>query len=471
MSAGELWRRLQYLTHRSRFDRELREEMAAHQAMKLEDEPSFGNERRLREDSHDVWGWSWLDRLLQDLTFAQRLLRRSPVFTITAIAVLAIGLGVSLAGIQILDAAAFKPLPVKEPDTLVRFTRRGLRGSSTSFSYAALTYYAEHNTVLAAAMGIMAGDVTLGDDPTRHETVQFVTSNYLEEIGATARLGRILDSAQDDAADAEPAIVLSSRVWRDRFGADPAIVGRTVRVNDHLFVVVGVTAETLVGISEYPAGAWMPISRQTVAFPGSKALTDEAKSPIAFFARLKPGVSENSAEDALRVTAASLRAAHPDAAVEGEWLDAGPAGYYLPLNSKTAAGIAVVATFFLLFLMATCANLGTLMLSRAVTREREMAIRVAVGATSRRILRQLLTESCVLGALGAAAGMWVSVLIGRLLLRAVDAPAFLEPRLDARVLSATVGLTALATIAFGLAPALHVVRPRRARPRSSNVFV
>src|SRR4029453_12419573 len=144
MSAGELWRRLQYLTHRSRFDRELREEMAAHQAMKLEDEPSFGNERRLREDSHDVWGWSWFDRLLQDLTFAQSPLRRSPVFPPPAIAVLAFGLGVSLAGIQILDAAAFKPLPVKEPDTLVRFTRRGLRGSSTSFSDAALAYYAEH---------------------------------------------------------------------------------------------------------------------------------------------------------------------------------------------------------------------------------------------------------------------------------------------------------------------------------------
>src|SRR3954464_2146331 len=132
---GELWRRVCYIVNRSRFERELREEMAAHRAMLGDDAPRFGNELRLREESADQWGWTWLERLQQDVRFGARLLRRSPAFSLTAVAVLALGIGINLAGFQLFEAVALSPLPVRSPETLVKLTRRHPGGSATSFSY------------------------------------------------------------------------------------------------------------------------------------------------------------------------------------------------------------------------------------------------------------------------------------------------------------------------------------------------
>src|SRR5262245_21702466 len=133
MTLGELWRRFHYLLHRSRLERELEEEMAAHRAMKAPGEPPFGNPVALGEASRDVWGWGWWDRLCQDVTFGGRLLRLSPAFTATAVAVLALGVGLNIAAFQILNAVSLSPLPVRDPDSLVRFHRRSPHGTSTAF--------------------------------------------------------------------------------------------------------------------------------------------------------------------------------------------------------------------------------------------------------------------------------------------------------------------------------------------------
>ena len=132
---GELWRRIWYFLNRPRLERELREEMAAHRAMMTPASPRFGNELRLREESSDIWGWAWFDRLRQDVRFALRLLVRAPLFTLTAVAVLSLGVGINLAAFQVLDAVAFSPLPVSEPDTLVKVEHRNPKGHTTSFSY------------------------------------------------------------------------------------------------------------------------------------------------------------------------------------------------------------------------------------------------------------------------------------------------------------------------------------------------
>src|SRR5688500_16290140 len=137
---GELWRRLWYYLNRSRFERELREEMDAHRAEKEAAGgrgPRFGNTLRLREEAADEWGWTWLDRLSQDLRFAVRLLRRAPVFTVTALSVLAVGVGLNLAAFQLFDAVALSPLPVRSPDSLVKLERHSSRGHSTTFFYPA----------------------------------------------------------------------------------------------------------------------------------------------------------------------------------------------------------------------------------------------------------------------------------------------------------------------------------------------
>ena len=236
------------------------------------------------------------------------MLRKSPAFTLTAIAILAIGVGMNITGFQILNSLAFRPLPVSDPDSLVRFDRRAPRSRSAAFAYPAFDFYATHNTVLASSMGIMRTLVALDADTSRAVPVQFVTSNYLVELGAVPALGRLLDPARDDKPDAEPVVVLASSLWRSRFGADPGIAGRTVRINGRPFTIAGVAPASFVGLTGRAAQAWIPITKQPYAFPGSDLLTRYTDNPVAFFARMKPGLSLGAVEDGLRPAASALAA-------------------------------------------------------------------------------------------------------------------------------------------------------------------
>ena len=295
---GELWRRLWYLLNRSRFERDLREEMDAHRAqltMTGDAGPRFGNTLRLQEEARDEWGWAWLDRLLQDLRFAVRLLVRTPIFTVTAVVVLALGVGLNLAAFQVVDTVALSWLPIRSPETLVRLNRSSPRGTSTSFSYPAFDFYRTHGSPLTAAIGLAYDAVTLGDDEAHRVDAEFVTSNLFSDLGETPLAGRLLD--RQDEADAAPAvIVLSERTWRSRFGSDPAIVGRPLRVNGHPFTVVGVVADTFVGVEHRFASVWMPIAQHGVAFPGSTMLEDWKGNPVRFYARVSPGTTPAAAE-------------------------------------------------------------------------------------------------------------------------------------------------------------------------------
>ena len=468
MSPGELWRRVEYFLHRSRMERELDEEMATHRAMKAAGEPRFGNTRRLREEAHDAWGWGWWDQLVQDVTFGSRLLRKSPAFTLTAIAILAIGVGLNVGAFQILNSVALAPLPVRDPDSLVRFNRRAPRSSSTSFAYPAVGFYARNNTVLAASMGLVRTLVALESDSSRAVPMQFVTANYLAELGAVPALGRLLDGARDDAPDAEPVVVLSSSLWQGRFGSDPNIAGRTIRINGQPFTVAGVMPASFVGLTGRSAQGWIPIAKHPYAFPGSDLLTSYTDNPVTFFARMKPGLSLRAIEDGMRPAAAALRQQRPDAAWDNEWLAPVPAGRFATMD---ADGIAIAAAFTLLVLIAACANLGTLVLARGFSREREIAVRLSVGASRLRLVRQLLTESAMLSALGTAAAIGVSIVAVRLTLIGAQAPSFMQPTLDVRVALFAFAMAALASVLFGLAPALQAVKPRNTRTRARSFLV
>jgi predicted permease len=470
MSPGEIWRRIHFLLNRSRLERDLDDEMGAHRAMKQDGEPRFGSPLKLREDARDVWGWGWWDHLVQDVTFGSRMLRKSPAFTLTAIAILALGVGINIAAFQILNSIALSPLPVSDPDSLVRFNRRSPQGKSTSFAYPALNFYATHNTVLASSMGLMRTLVALESDTSRAVPVQFVTANYLSELGAVPALGRLLDGARDDEPDAEPVVVLTSSLWQGRFGADPAIVGRTIRINGRPFTVAGVLPASFVGLTGRSSLAWIPITKQPYAFQGSDLLTSYSDNPVAFYARMKPGLGLRAVEDGLRPAASALRQRGPDAASENEWLEAIPAGRLVTVD---ADGIAIAAAFTLIVLIAACANLATLILARGFSREREIGIRLSVGATRRRLVRQLLTESVMLAGLGTAAALGVSFIATRLFLVGSDAPSFMRPTLDMRVTLFAFLMAALASVLFGLMPALQAVKPRgtHTRTRTRGVLV
>jgi predicted permease len=458
---GELWRRIWYLLNRTRFERELAEEMDAHRAMKGDDEPRFGNMLRLREDARDQWGWSWLDALAQDLRFASRLLTRSPAFTLTAVGVLALGVGLNLAAFQLMDLVALSSLPVRAPETLVKLHHRNPRGMGTSFSYPAFDFYRNHQSSFSATMGLAYGDVTLEDGENQRVRAEFVTANYLSELGATPLLGRLLDPG-DDAASAPPAVVLSERLWQSRFGADPSVVGRTLRLNRRPFTIAGVTSGMFVGIGDEFAAAWIPITQHPAAFAGSVLLEDWKGAPVRFYARLREGVGPEAAEAELTAVASGLRSLRPDDVPEDERLVTRPAGQFVSLE-EAGPMFALTGSLVALILIVACMNLGVLLLSRNVSRDREFAIRLSVGAARSRLVRQLLTEYMLLGLIGTAAAGIVSTLSTHAVLGLIGAPPGLTPQFNARVAAVAVGLAILSSLAVGLGPAWQALRPLTAR--------
>ena len=467
---GELWRRLWYLLNRSRFDRELREEMEAHRDMLNmtgNAGPRFGNTLRLREEARDAWGWTWLDRLAQDLRFATRLLWRAPSFTVTAIAVLAVGIGLNLAAFQVIDAVALSWLPVRSPETLVKIHRRSARSTSTALSYPAFDFYRRNAPALAGAIGVVSGRVTLGDENAPRVEAAFVTVNYFSDLGASPLAGRLLDPG-DEAPGAEAVVVLAERVWAARFARDPAIVGRSVRVNGTPFTVAGIVADTFVGVDELPASAWIPVVQHHVAFEGSTLLSDWNSAAVRFYGRTPEGATRAAVEAQLRPAVDALRAARPAAAWDGEWLSLLPAGRFVTF-AEAAPGLVLVSALVGLVLLSACMNLGLLVLARTLGRDREFAVRLSVGASRARIVRQLLTEHVLLGALGAAVGCFIAVQATGAIVALTGMPRGLAPHFNLRALLAAGVLAVLSSVVFGFAPAWQALRPsatRRMRLRS-----
>ena len=469
MTAGEFWRRLHFLLNRSRFERELHEEMETHRAMRADASARFGNIRSLREESADIWGWGWWDRLRQDVTFGWRMMRKSPAFTLTAVAVLAIGAGVNIAAFQLLDAVTLAPLPVREPDSLVRFYRRSPDSKATSFSYPAVTFYSAQNHTLSSSLAAVHAEVALDTDATRHASVHFVSPNYLSELGATTAAGRLLIPA-DGGAAADPVVVLSESLWRSRFGGDPAMVGRTLRINSRPVTVVGVASSTFWDLTARAYDAWMPISALPHIFPGGNLLTNVDDNPVTFFGRLKPGVTRAAAQADLSAVAVAMRGALPAAAWEHEFVEVVPAGRYAALP-EIAAAASIAGALTGIVLLAACANLGTLLLGRGIAREREFSVRLSVGASRQRLVRQLMTESVMLAVAGTLAGTALSFIAARVLLATTDAPPFLQPRLDLPLVAFSMLIAAAAAALAGLPPAFQSVKPAATRARARGLLV
>jgi predicted permease len=459
---GEIWRRILYLFHRSRLDAELESDMQFHREMAArEGRNNFGNTLRMRERSCEAWGWSWLDRLIQDLQYGARILARSPGFTIMAVLVLGIGIGVNVAAFSFFNVVAFKPLPVRDPDSIVRLERRSLSSYTSEMAYPSFAFYRNQSKTLASATAVLGVPPLQIDDDLQPTSASFVTPNYFTELGTAAAYGRLFTPSLDASPSSQPSVILSYELWQHRFSGDPSIIGRTIRISQRPATVIGILPYEFASLGGQHPALWMPIAQQPYFIQGSKVLTDWKDSTVRMWGRLAPGVSAKAAELELRALTRQLQKQHPEAVWdENEFLQLSPGGHLQVMQPRMYQIAAMVGVLTLLILAVSCANLGGLMLARAVAREREIGIRIAIGAGRARILRQLFTESLMLASLGSIAGLALGYVVMRVLLSFPDTPRWLSAMPDWRVLLFTPVVTVLAATFFGLAPALQIVRQR-----------
>jgi predicted permease len=467
---GELFRRIKYLINRRRLDAELASDMEFHREMAARaGRSNFGNTLRMREQAREAWGWTWLDRLVQDLRYGVRMLARAPGFTLMAVLVLAIGIGVNVSAFSLFDMMALKPLPVRDPDSLVRLERRAPTAYSSEMPYTSILFYGQHTKTLSATMGVLGVPPMQMEDDLHPVSVSFVTPNYFTELGAPAAYGRLLNPDQDSKPGDAPTAVLSYGFWQRRFGGDLSIVGRTIRLNRKPATVVGILPQNFASLGGQHPEIWLPISQQPYFVEGGNALTGD--SGARMWGRLAPGVSAKTAEQELRALTNELRRQHPKDIWDGEYLQSSPGGHFQVMQPEMYQVAAMVAVLTLLILAVACANLGGLMVARAVAREREMGIRVAIGASRARIFRQLCTESLLLSSLGSAAGLGLGYVVLRIALSKSETPGWLTATPDWRVLLFTVGITLAAAVFFGLAPALQIARQRQHKTIARQVLV
>jgi macrolide transport system ATP-binding/permease protein len=466
----ELLRRLSYLWNRNRLERELQDEMAYHrEQMGADARKLFGDDLRLREDARESWGWTWLDRLQQDLSYGWRQLRKAPGFTVTALLVLALGIGVPLTAFRVV-VGDIPGANASDPDSLVQLTRRAPNATMTTMTYPELEFYRAHATSFRSLMAVSQRnrlafsetETTAAEPRGDAVTATFASVRYFEEFGATPLMGRGF-TMDDERKDAGAVALVNEQFWRRRLGGDPAVVGRVVRLNGVPVRIVGVLQQS----PQLRDQIALPITQHPYVVAGSTLLTDW-NSALTIYGRLRPGVTPEASQEESRALASRLRDQWPDRVWKDEYLEARPILSFGP-NDRAFGLIITSVALVLLLLVAACANLGTLVLARGVAREREIRVRMALGAGRLRVVRQLFTEAVLLAALSAGCALVLSTIVLKVLRVQDYSNAGLSP--DWRVLVVTFATALCAALVFGLPPAFRLASLTPGRGRARGVFL
>jgi predicted permease len=464
---GEWIRRLGYLLRRGAREDELRREMEAHRAL-MEEPRAFGNTLRLRDEARDAWGWTWLDDFVQDTRFALRTLRHSPGFALTAVVTLAFGIGVNSGMFSLVNGLLLRPL-YERPDEVVGVYSRstGPEGEIRGVSYPNYLDLREGTTDifanLAAYSTIFVG-LDVGEGP-RRTLASGVTANYFQIFRVSLALGRPFTTEEARlGADIRVAII-SYPLWEQR-GADPGILGRSVRINGEPFTVVGVAAKGFTGTGIPGPEVWLPLGAHDLfnreATLAGRPLGAREAHELAVVGRLRAGTSIERVAPALATVARRLEQAFP-AINTGYTLVMSKASRLLFMpgagsGAVTAALALALMVMPAIVLLVACLNLVDLLLARGQVRRQEMAIRSSLGGRRGRLTRQLIAEGLLLAFAGGAVGLLLSMWATNALLtslRPVIPVGLSLPELDVdwRVLVGTVGFSLAATLIFGAWPA------------------
>lgn len=477
--------RLRALFRGEEMDRELDEELGYHVERKTEEylarglDPiearrrallDLGGIERSKEECREARRVNWIHDLIQDTRYALRTLAARPGFTAVAIVTLALGIGANVAIFTLTNAILLRTLPVKEPERLVQIARIMPDGQPIGVSYPLYEYFRDHVQSISAASAHWSTTLAISvDGDEEFVAADLVTGTYYVALGLDPIAGRLLTPADDSLASATSAAVISERYWERRFGRSPAAIGMVVLIRDRAFTIVGVTPASFQSVRPgHAVDITIPQARLMDELVSEKTRRDPTTYWLSLIARLKPGATVDQANAEVQVLWSAFLQSVAAGAPEKERAEilsahAGvlPAADGVnPLRYDHRRSLLILMGIVTLVLLQACVNLSGLLLARAAARQREISIRLAIGAGRGRLVRQFLTESLVLAAMGGALGLvaatWFSTLLVSMFTSGSTLALAVAP--DGRVLAFTAAVSLVACLVSGLAPAVQAVR-------------
>jgi predicted permease len=422
--------------------------------------------------------------LPNDIRYAVRGLVRSPLFSLVAILSLGLGIGANTAIFTLIDQILLRQLPIRNPEELVMLYQQGPHNGSNmgirQHSYPIYQEYQKRAEPLQEVLCRRLVETSVAvDNQTERLSAEMVSGNFFTMLGVKAAVGRVFSSQEDDQVySGHPVVVLGYDYWVRRFSRDPGVVGKKILVNNYPMTIVGVSAQGFAGLD--PARApqiRVPIQMKPVIVPEWEwVYMDNPRTRwVQVFARLKPGYTVESAAAPLQTLFTQLRQHEMtlpgakdwsqyarDQFMKGQLRVESAAIGYSGLRNEFSTSLVVLMCMVGLVLLIACANVANLLIARGIMRQREIAVRLSLGAGRGQLVRQLLTESLVLSVIGGALGIWLSIALTQTLLALMPTqgqPLLIDATPDVRILSFTLGLSIATGVIFGLLPALGASRP------------